>query len=1270
MVQAAPLIAIYGKVAGTIIAIVANLAISAIIGKILAPDIDNSGRDSKGMQNVIKGNVNPRRVCYGEAVAGGQYIYLETSTEGSGDPNGFLNMIIVLTGHPIEDLEGVYVDDQYVRTAGPGGATNTSGDSPWNNGLSTSYHVDEGKYGTGDAVDHVRIIKNLGWGYADNTYVTDETTFQPSIDDRARATAINNAIRGDWSLPASLTRDSGTGIFTDPGHKVTNCAYVFLRFKFNRDVWSGFPRVKFHLKGKRLYNPALDATLVAEGADSAGTHDFNDGETWEWTDNWALCCLDYLIDSNYGIAAKTTDTDADPLEIDWEEAITAVNDAGALITNGLPSPDTANVSTYTINGIFETSTTPISNMESLLSSGAGSLIYAQGKYKLRAGVYKQPNSESDIINEDMIVSPIIIRTQTPRAELFNKVAGVYVEKGLDASPIFEPADFPIVDPLDSSGLNPYEVIDGEEIIKEVDYPFTIHEYEAQRLARIQLERVRQGLFLQFEASLEVLKFSVGDNIYLEILSNSKYASEAFFNRLGLDNAVQAQDSPLTSPYYKQFKITQMDYTDKFTIAVSLLEESQEIYDWNEGDANKVDYVLESALIVDDPTGPVLPADWVVDSPFDTVVEVVSGTDVLTLLRWSAPERGSVVNAIDIAHINSYRIEYGIVTDPSLTPANRVSTWIKAATAVADTNNVIQGPVTLTNIFIDDITSYDFRIKATTYNGRSSPWAYYSTDIGSDFSPTAIRPPPPFPLDTILEYNDLDTTQLAAGIGRYAMLTDVTDNTTGSQNNFQNTDGILINATDKNGINYRSVLADLQLNNKILYKISNSRWFLFQITDTFDIIGSGLTEAYKFDVTLLEYYDTDPTLNVVTDSPFLDVTFEVKTGLYDSTQLELLDPDFDFSTDITGPMVDISGGNPVDLDFVTDPGLSNYWVWGYQMSVGGPDPKPFSEPVFILQSGGVNTSNSIYVQQGLFDNVSSGPWTQTINFWPVHRFKATAGGFDVKIRAKNDHATLDSPEITVGLIGYDEPRGGTNVNVFTSSGHTVPANTTTYQTYNFHLEPNNKNQLGQYWTIRINLVDTDTGNGWQSAELREIEIDSISIAQTPFTFAHASVNSGTENFQGLVPQSDTVSDAGKFLKADGSWDTPSGAGNVSATPTPVDNQVAIWDSATSIEGDAGLTFDGSTLGLADNVLSRPEITDYGVTHTAPTVTANAVTVDCVNGNSFLIDMDPATATVTLTLSNPPDDGTYGEVGNSRTRHYLAGVRNLAWWRNCPNINKYR
>ena len=74
--------------------------------------------------------------------------------------------------------------------------------------------------------------------------------------------------------------------------KLTNCAHIYLRFEFNRDVWSGFPKLRFHIKGKLLYNPAFDSDPEIGGS---GSHDLTDPDTWEYSDNWALANLDYIL---------------------------------------------------------------------------------------------------------------------------------------------------------------------------------------------------------------------------------------------------------------------------------------------------------------------------------------------------------------------------------------------------------------------------------------------------------------------------------------------------------------------------------------------------------------------------------------------------------------------------------------------------------------------------------------------------------------------------------------------------------------------------------------------------------------------------------------------------------------------------------------------------------------------------------------------------------------------------------------------------------------
>lgn len=64
-------------------------------------------------------------------------------------------------------------------------------------------------------------------------------------------------------------------------------------------------------------------------------------------------------------------------------------------------------------------------------------------------------------------------------------------------------------------------------------------------------------------------------------------------------------------------------------------------------------------------------------------------------------------------------------------------------------------------------------------------------------------------------------------------------------------------------------------------------------------------------------------------------------------------------------------------------------------------------------------------------------------------------------------------------------------------------------------------------------------------------------------------------------------------------------------------------------------------LNDNALVRAELTDYSVTHQTLTITANAAELDLELGNSAVVNLQAATGAMTLTVSNPPASGKYGE-----------------------------
>ena len=62
-------------------------------------------------------------------------------------------------------------------------------------------------------------------------------------------------------------------------------------------------------------------------------------------------------------------------------------------------------------------------------------------------------------------------------------------------------------------------------------------------------------------------------------------------------------------------------------------------------------------------------------------------------------------------------------------------------------------------------------------------------------------------------------------------------------------------------------------------------------------------------------------------------------------------------------------------------------------------------------------------------------------------------------------------------------------------------------------------------------------------------------------------------------------------------------------------------------------------MADNVLERPEIKDYSLTHTVLTQSSGTVTIDFSTGNSFYFVL---TENCTLAFSNPPPTGKFGQA----------------------------
>lgn len=373
-------------------------------------------------------------------------------------------------------------------------------------------------------------------------------------------------------------------------HRLRGLAYLYCRFRYygyNTNVGgqslfpSGQPDISAIVKGKKVYDPRTETTA--------------------YSNNWALCLRDYLSDSDYGLGA----TDA---EIDDDSVIAAANVCDEDVTLA----DASTQKRYTCDGQLDTADSPLENIKSMVTAGAGACPYAQGKFRIFAGAYTTPTAA---IDETWLAGEIELQTKTPRNELFNAAKGVYVSP--DKS--WKPTDFPAV----TNAL--YQTQDGgERIFRDIELPYTLDPVRAQRIAKIVLEKARQGMTVKLPCNWKALPVALWDTVTVSI------------NRLGWNEKV--------------FRVTGWMLTPDVTVELTLQEESSASYDWNAGEETTYDPAPDTDL----------PDPGTVDAPGNPTVteslyETTDGSGVKTqaMVAWAESES---------PFISHYLLRYGLASD--------------------------------------------------------------------------------------------------------------------------------------------------------------------------------------------------------------------------------------------------------------------------------------------------------------------------------------------------------------------------------------------------------------------------------------------------------------------------------------------------------------------------------------------------------------------------------------------------------------------------------
>lgn len=194
-IPATATIVAFGVSAAQIIGYVAYTALTVSALKKLSAQ-SRSGVENKGTLINIREAAAAQEYVYGQVRKGGTITYIDET----GDNNKFLNMVIVLAGHEVEEIGDIYLNDRVV-TLNESGIVTTN---RWK--------------------EKIRIIKMDGSQTTANSFM------------------VNNA-----GVPESFV---GKGI-----------AYLYVRMAYDADVFaSGIPTITAVVKGKKVYDPRTNTT--------------------------------------------------------------------------------------------------------------------------------------------------------------------------------------------------------------------------------------------------------------------------------------------------------------------------------------------------------------------------------------------------------------------------------------------------------------------------------------------------------------------------------------------------------------------------------------------------------------------------------------------------------------------------------------------------------------------------------------------------------------------------------------------------------------------------------------------------------------------------------------------------------------------------------------------------------------------------------------------------------------------------------------------------
>lgn len=249
-------------------------------------------------------------------------------------------------------------------------------------------------------------------------------------------------------------------------HRLRGVAYLYVKIKYDRDVFSSIPVITALVKGiNHIYDPRDAST--------------------GWTDNPALIARDYCTNSRYGRGIPAANfPDA--------YVIAEANHCDDLVTKG-----GASAKRYTCNGAVDTGQSMLDNTKDLLTSMRGVLVFSAGQYKLHTD---RITASSFSLTEDNITVDRITTKMGSLSNTYNLVEARFSNPDEDSQ-----YDYALWDDTTARTAD-----NGRELKQTIDLKFTNDSYTALQIATLTGKASRQPTALELTGMPKTINCEVWD----------------------------------------------------------------------------------------------------------------------------------------------------------------------------------------------------------------------------------------------------------------------------------------------------------------------------------------------------------------------------------------------------------------------------------------------------------------------------------------------------------------------------------------------------------------------------------------------------------------------------------------------------------------------------------------------------------------------------------------------------------------------------------------